>query len=192
MSAKSAVMNGGEIMPRITISGHPGSGTSTLVKGICNAKGWSSLNGGEIFRKEAKERGLSLSEFEKICSEDESVDRSLDEILKQHLLDNEGYDVLESRLCGWWAYKLDVDCLRLWLHASEEARAERVVTREGLTLEEAISNNKKRTNVDKVRFQEMYGLNPEDETPYTHIIEASKLTAEQVLLETLEILEGSE
>ena len=190
--ANYVAISGGEIMPRITISGHPGSGTSTLVKGICNAKGWSSLNGGEIFRKEAKERGLSLSEFEKICSEDESVDRSLDEILKQHLLDNEGYDVLESRLCGWWAYKLDVDCLRLWLHASEEARAERVVTREGLTLEEAISNNKKRTNVDKVRFQEMYGLNPEDETPYTHIIEASKLTAEQVLLETLEILEGSE
>ena len=179
-------------MPRITISGHPGSGTSTLVKGICNAKGWSSLNGGEIFRKEAKERGLSLSEFEKICSEDESVDRSLDEILKKHLLDNEGYDVLESRLCGWWAYKLDIDCLRLWLHASEEARAQRVVTREGLTLEKAISNNKKRANVDKVRFQEMYGLNPEDETPYTHIIDASKLTAEQVLLETLKILEEIE
>lgn len=190
--ASYVAISGGEIMPRITISGHPGSGTSTLVKGICNAKGWSSLNGGEIFRKEAKERGLSLSEFEKICSEDESVDRSLDEILKQHLLDNEGYDVLESRLCGWWAYKLDVDCFRLWLHASEEARAERVVTREGLTLEKAISNNKKRTNVDKVRFQEMYGLNPEDETPYTHIIDASKLNAEQVLLETLKILEEIE
>ena len=42
MFAKSVVTSGGETLPRITISGHPGSGTSTLVDGICNAKGWSS------------------------------------------------------------------------------------------------------------------------------------------------------
>ena len=186
------VTNGGEILPKITISGHPGSGTSTLVKGICQSKGWSSLNGGDIFRQEAKNRGLSLSEFEKICAEDETVDKSLDEILKNHILDSDGFDVLESRLCGWWAYNLDVDCVRLWLHASEEARAERVVMREGLSLDVAIANNKQRTAVDKARFEEMYGLNPEDETPYTHIIDASNLNVEEVLAKALEILEGIE
>ena len=41
-------------------------------------------------RQEAKNRGLSLSEFEKICAEDESVDRSLDEIWKNHILDSVG------------------------------------------------------------------------------------------------------
>lgn len=192
MCARFVVTNGGETLPIITISGHPGSGTSTLVKGICQSKGWTSLNGGDIFRQEAKNRGLSLSEFEKICAEDETVDKSLDEILKNHILDANGYDVLESRLCGWWAYKLDIDCLRLWLHASEEARAERVVMREGLPLDVAIANNKQRTAVDKARFEDMYGLNPEDETPYTHIIDASNLNAEQVLAKTLEILEGIE
>ena len=186
------VTNGGEILPKITISGHPGSGTSTLVKGICQSKGWSSLNGGDIFRQEAKNRGLSLSEFEKICAEDETVDRSLDEILKSHILDSDGFDVLESRLCGWWAYNLDVDCVRLWLHASEEARAERVVMREGLSLDVAIANNKQRTAVDKARFEEMYGLNPEDGTPYTHIVDASNLNVEEVLAKALEILEGIE
>ena len=82
--------------------------------------------------------------------------------------------------------------MRLWLHASEEARAERVVMREGLPLDVAISNNKQRTAVDKVRFEEMYGLNPEDTKPYTHIIDASYLNVEQVLAEALEILEGVE
>jgi len=180
------------MLPIITISGHPGSGTSTLVKGVCNSKGWSSLNGGDIFRQEAKNRDLSLSEFEKICAEDETVDKSLDEILKNHILESDGYEVLESRLCGWWAHNLDVDCVRLWLHASEEARAERVAMREGLPLEVAIANNKQRTAVDKARFEEMYGLNPEDETPYTHTIDASNLSAEEVLSKTLEILEGIE
>ena len=187
LSSRMAVKS----LPKITISGHPGSGTSTLVKGICNAKGWSSLNGGDIFRQEAKKQGFSLAEFEKICSNDESVDKSLDEILKQHILDD-GHEVMESRLCGWWAYNLEVDCVRLWLSASEDARAERVVMREGLSLEEALSSNKQRTHVDKIRFQQMYGLDPEDETPYTHIIDGSELTAEQVLLEAMKILEGIE
>ena len=191
MCVRSAVTNGGETLARITISGHPGSGTSTLVNGICQHKGWTSLNGGDIFRGEAKNRGLSLAEFEQICAEDESVDRSLDDILKQHLLNPEGYDVLESRLCGWWAYKLGIDCVRLWLHSSEEARAQRVVVREGISLEKAISDNKKRTNVDKVRFLEMYGINPEDKDAYTHIIDASDMNAEQVLSEVLKILEDS-
>ncbi len=192
MCVSYVVMFGGETLPRITISGHPGSGTSTLVKGICKSKGWSSLNGGDIFRQEAKNRGLSLSEFEKICSEDPIVDKSLDEILQKHIADPNGYEVLESRLCGWWAYKMDIDCLRIWLHASEEARAMRVVNREGLTIEEATSNNKERTEVDKIRFEEMYGLNPEDETPYTHIIDASNMNAEEVLIHTLAILEELE
>ena len=73
-------MNGGETLVKITISGHPGSGTSTLVDAICEIKSWSSLNGGEIFRMEAKNRGLSLSEFGDLCANDFSVDKSLDEI----------------------------------------------------------------------------------------------------------------
>ena len=41
------------------------------------------------------------------------MDKSLDEILKNHILDANGYDVLESRLCGWWAYNLDIDCVTI-------------------------------------------------------------------------------
>ena len=62
----------------------------------------------------------------------------------------------------------------------------------GLSLDVAIANNKQRTAVDKARFEGMYGLNPEDETPYTHIIEASNLNVEEVLAKALEILEGIE
>ena len=72
-------------MVNITISGHPGSGTSTLVEGICRVKNWTSLNGGQIFRTEAKNRGISLSEFGDLCKKDSSVDESLDEILKNSI-----------------------------------------------------------------------------------------------------------
>ena len=190
--ARFVATNGGEILPRITISGHPGSGTSTLVDGVCEAKGWSSLNGGEIFRSEAAKRGMSLSEFGDLCASDFSVDKTLDEILKSNMLDTEGPDVMESRLSGWWAYQLGLDCVRLWVEVSEQVRAERVVSREGIDFDEAIANNRKRSSIDLARYQEMYGLNPEDRTPYTHVIDASNLDTQGVLDATMEILEGIE
>ena len=54
-------------MVRITVSGLPGSGTSTLVQGICQVKGWSALNGGDVFREEAANRGLSVADFSQLC-----------------------------------------------------------------------------------------------------------------------------
>ncbi len=192
MFAKYVVTSGGETLPRLTISGHPGSGTSTLVDGICEAKGWSSLNGGQIFRDEAKNRGMSLAEFGNLCASDFSVDRSLDEILKSNMLKSDGPDVMESRLSGWWAHLLELDCIRIWLDVSEEVRAQRVVNREGISLDEAILGNRRRSEIDLARYQEMYGLNPEDNTPYTHVVDASDLDSAGVLDAVLQILEGCE
>jgi cytidylate kinase len=189
MCARSVVTNGGEILVRITISGHPGSGTSTLVEAICQHKGWTSLNGGEIFRQEAKNRNLSLSEFANLCAKDFSVDSQLDEILKSKMVEPNGPKVMESRLSGWWAHLLELDCIRLWIEVSETVRAERVVGREGISFEEALSSNSKRTQKDLARYEEMYGLNPEERTPYTHVIDASALTKEEVLSSTLTFLE---
>ena len=95
-------------MPKITISGYPGSGTSTLVSGLVNHFNWQSINGGQIFRDEASKRGLTLAEFGKLCVDDESVDKELDEILRRNI-SGEDVEIIESRLAGWWAYKLEVD-----------------------------------------------------------------------------------
>jgi cytidylate kinase len=192
MSAKFAVMSGGERMVRITISGHPGSGTSTLVGGISSSLSWSSLNGGAIFREEAKNRNLTLTEFEELCAKDFTVDRSLDDILKSRMEDVDGPEVIESRLAGWWAHLLEIDCVRLWIEVNESVRAERVVEREGISFEKALSDNSKRINLDLERFDQMYGLSPEDTTPYTHVIDASGLTIEEVLEAALKILEEVE
>jgi cytidylate kinase len=76
-------------MLRLTVSGPPGSGTSTLVSKLCEERGWSSVNGGELFRNEASRRGLSVEEFSALCKQDLDVDRSLDTLLKQVLTDSD-------------------------------------------------------------------------------------------------------
>ena len=187
-AVKSAVMNGGENILKVSISGHPGSGTTTLVNSICEEMSWTTVNGGDIFRTQAKERGLSLADFSEICKNDESIDRMLDTKLIEYMEAEDGPEVVESRLAGWWAYRQNIPCVRLWLEVSDDERANRVSAREGLTVEDALIANEQRLLVDRQRYESMYGIRPSDATPYTHTIDATTLSKEEVVKVALEIL----
>lgn len=180
----------GVIMPRITISGHPGSGTSTLVSKLSEKYQWTTINGGQVFRDEASRRGLSLSDFGKLCSKDEAVDRELDNTLKTIIQENV-IDIVESRLAGWWAYRLDSKCIRLWLQVSDEERAKRVSSRENITFDLAFKENYERTNRDSKRYMKMYGIDPEQPEPYTHVVDATDIGTDEVFSRVVEILEAS-
>ena len=176
-------------MVNVTVSGHPGSGTSTLVRGLMDRFGWTSLNGGDVFREEAKRRGMSLGDFGELCKNELDVDRSLDELLRQRMQGPDAANIVESRLAGWWAYRLELPCLRIWLDVSDEERARRVSEREGLTLENALEANRARAAVDGERFLLLYDLVPEDPEPYTHVLDATTLNASQILEHVVALLE---
>lgn len=180
----------GVSMVKITVSGHPGSGTSTLVSGLMDHYGWSSLNGGDVFRGEAKRRGMTLAEFGALCTTDLEVDRQLDALLQERMLADGAEEIVESRLSGWWAYRLNLNCVRLWLEVDAEERARRVVAREQCTLDEALEANEKRTAVDATRFMELYALLPEQREPYTIVLDGTNLSREQILAAVIEILEA--
>ena len=149
--------------------------------------GWNCLNGGDVFREEAKRRGMSLGDFGELCKNELDVDRSLDELLRERMQGDNSADIVESRLAGWWAYKLDLPILRLWLEVSDEERARRVAEREGL--QEALDANRERSAVDGERFKLLYDLLPEDPEPYTHVLDATVLNASQILDAVVAILE---
>lgn len=175
----------------ITVSGHPGSGTSTLVQSLVNSYGWSSLNGGDVFRAEANRREMDLATFGKLCAKDEQVDRSLDLLLQQHMKEGT-YKIVESRLAGWWAYRLELPSIRLWIEVDDHERAKRVAHREGGTVEEARIANEQRSMVDGNRFMELYNILPEQREPYTTVLDATNLTKQEVLAEVVKILEEIE
>lgn len=176
-------------MMKITVSGHPGSGTSTLVKGLMSHFNWKSLNGGDVFRQEAARRGMGLQEFGELCKSDLDVDRELDRLLKQQMLEGSA-QIVESRLAGWWAYHLEIPCVRLWIEVDEKERARRVVSRENISIEKALEDNKIRSEIDGERFMELYQILPEQREPYTTVLDATHLGADEVLTETIKILEG--
>ena len=174
------VMNGGERILRLTVSGPPGSGTSTLVGKLCEDRGWSSVNGGDIFRKEASNRGLNVVEFSALCKQDLEVDRSLDTIVRSAMSDPEGPEVVESRLCGWWAQELGLQCPRVWVSVSDEERARRIQNREGGDYRTCLELSKKRQSDDMDRYRELYGIDLDDMSPYTLVVDADELDAEEV------------
>ena len=131
---------------------------------------------------------MSLQEFGELCKQDLEVDRALDKLLQEKMLE-ESADIVESRLAGWWAYRLEIPCVRLWLEVDEQERAKRVSHREGISIEKALEENKKRSAVDSERFMELYQLLPEQREPYTSLLDATNLGSEEVLAATLSLLE---
>ncbi|RLE58590.1 MAG: cytidylate kinase, partial [Thermoprotei archaeon] len=66
---------------RITVGGPPGSGTTTFSKELAKRLSLRYVYAGEIFRKEAKRRGLTLEEFSRLAEENPEIDRSLDRLM---------------------------------------------------------------------------------------------------------------
>ncbi len=175
-------------MARITVSGHPGSGTSTLATAVAQKTGWQRLNGGDIFRDEAIRRQIELEDFSRLCLEDESVDRMLDEILQSRIADSSGPEIVESRLAGWWAYRAGIDCIRIWLEVSEQERARRLYGREGGDVATQQAKGRERMEADNARYHRLYDIDMSDKTPYSLVLESDNLTPQQVLELTLDAL----
>jgi cytidylate kinase len=166
-------------MVKFTISGLPGSGTSTLVGTLCDELGYTSLNGGDVFRDEAANRGLSVASFSELCISNSTVDRALDQRLVESMNDPQGPDIVESRLAGWWAYREGIKCHRIWIEVDLEERLRRVALREGDDLQRR-QESMIREEADRQRYSELYGIDILSMEPYTLVIDASMLNAEEV------------
>ena len=169
-----AEASGDETLLKVTISGPPGSGTSTLVSRIASSRDWSSLNGGDVFREEARTRGLTVEQLSSEAKEDLDVDRSLDLLLQKRMSSNDSPEIVESRLSGWWAHKNNLNCLRVWVNVSEQERARRIQKREGGELEDCLRKSQKRQRDDMERYSTLYGINLDDMSPYNLVIDADE------------------
>ena len=167
-------------MVKVTISGPPGSGTSTLVEKLSSELNWTSLNGGEVFREEAKNRDISVEELSNIAKSNLQIDITLDDLLKKKMHSEDSPDIIESRLCGWWASELELNCFRIWISVSDEERAKRIQKREGGKYEDCLIRSRKRQMDDKERYQTLYGIDLDDLSPYNLIIDADEMDADEV------------
>jgi len=155
----------------ITLSGLPGSGTSTVARSVATRLGLDHLDGGTVFRTMASERGVTLAEFARIAEADDAIDRALDDRLVERARD--GDVLLESRLAGWLATRAALRALRIWIHCDEVERARRVGGRDGHGVDDALAVNQEREASERARYQDFYGIDLQDLSIYDLVIDST-------------------
>lgn len=151
----------------ITISGLPGSGSTTLLsllKDNLKFDGWTGFSGGEFMREYAVEKGL-YNNAKKIHHDasayGEDFDRQVDMGIREKLQDQEKW-IIESWLSGFFAQGLEGVCKVLVFCSDDSVRIDRIVNRDEVNVEEAKRHIHHRYKTNLEKWVRMYSQEWED------------------------------
>lgn len=170
----------------ITISGTPGSGKSTVARLLRDRLAIPYIYAGDLFRKEAERRGMTLPEFNALAEGDHAIDRELDRQMLEHA--KRGNAILEGRLAGFFARQESIPALKVYLTAADSVRAQRVAEREGSDWQERLEANRARHDSDAKRYKEIYGFDLDDTSIYDLLIETDSQTPEAIAAQILDVV----
>ncbi|MDW7732370.1 MAG: AAA family ATPase [Methanolobus sp.] len=153
----------------LTISGLPGSGTTTVSRILSEKYGLEMISAGEVFRSLAREYGMTLAEFGELAESDDSIDLKIDERQKE-IANTRDNVILEGRLAGHMAGK----AIRVWIKAPVEVRVSRIAGRESGPFEEKLEETKEREASEAIRYSSIYGIDIGDLSIYDLVVDSEK------------------
>ncbi|NTW22466.1 AAA family ATPase [Candidatus Falkowbacteria bacterium] len=170
----------------ISFGGNAGSGKSTIAQMLADKLGWPRYYIGGLRREKARERGLTLAEYNKLGETDPATDFEVDEYQKE-LAGKEDNFVIEGRT-SWYFIP---QSLKIFLTVDEKVGAERILAElkqansrnEAVveTVEEMIAINRDRKESDERRYRKFYQdievYNPKN---FNFVVDTTDLTPEQV------------
>ncbi len=162
--------------PVITLGGLHGTGKSSVADLIAKEFNLRRTSAGMIFRTMAKERGMTLEDFSKLAKEDQSIDRMLDDRLKEEA--KRGDVVIDGQLAAWMAG--DHADFKILLTAPLDVRVKRIAQRDGRDFEEALHETRVREEIERERYLEFYEIDITDLSIYDLIINTEKFDVEGV------------
>ena len=172
----------------VCISGFAATGKSTVGKRLAKNLGLRYVSGGDALKAIAVEMGYTPGgkdwwekehglRFLAKRMEDPSFDRRVDEKLLE--MASEGDVVIDSWVLPWLLGK--DKSYNIWLSASEEARAERMAKRSGLSKKKALEILRQRDRESSEIYKRLYGIElGRDFTPFHLVVDTTLLTEEQV------------
>lgn len=189
----------------ITVSGRIGSGATTLASKIAEILSWELLDGGKLFRKINQELGMSITDSGK---RPDHFDLEYEERIKG-MLKNESHHVIQSHLSGFDAqgiggvFKILVICEDESGEDKVDIRIDRLINRDGVSVEEAKKEVKERERQHLEKFRRLYADNDPtwvywDKKYYDLVINTFSLNKNEALQKVLITLniptaaEGSE
>jgi CMP/dCMP kinase len=170
----------------ISFSGDHGSGKSTIAKMLAEKLDWPRYYIGGIRRQIAKERGLTLAEYNKLGESDPTTDSEVDEYQKRlgKTLNN---FIIEGRT-SWYFIPHSI---KIFLAVDEKEAAKRIFTdlkksnernedNAIKTERDVLHSSRKRLESDNLRYQKYYNIDVYDQKNYDFVIDTTYLTIEEV------------
>jgi CMP/dCMP kinase len=179
----------------ISISGAEGAGKSTIAKRLAEKLGWSRYYIGGIRREKARERGLTLAEYNKLGETDPSTDLEVDEYQKK-LGETQDNFIIEGRT----SWHFIPQSFKVFLDVSFEEGAKRIFgalkesgeRNEGKNLqteEDVLASLKSRRESDKLRYDKYFKINVFDLKNYDFVLDTTNLDIDQVFAKVFEAVE---
>ncbi|OGE82572.1 MAG: hypothetical protein A2846_00390 [Candidatus Doudnabacteria bacterium RIFCSPHIGHO2_01_FULL_49_9] len=169
----------------ITIAGLPGSGKSSTAQGVATMLGYEHFSSGDLFRKMAAERGISVEEMNYAAEKQQQIDRDVDEMLVKMGKEKNNL-VIDSRMAFHWmprSFKvfldldLDTAAQRTLANIQKKGR----VSQEGSSFEDVREKTAQRLVSEKKRYYNLYGVDVTDKKHFDLVIDTGKQDLQSVV-----------
>src|ERR1035437_4761542 len=172
----------------ITISGRIGAGATTLAKKLSDVLDWPLLEGGDLFEKIHKQ--LNISQID-VLQRPDSFDLQFEAQIKKVLTDEKN-QIIQSHLAGFdiqgivGVYKILVICQDPNGEDKADIRIDRLMNRDGISLQEAKHEALEREKENLEKFRKLYAHNDPnwiywDTKYYDLIVNTYSLNKEEAL-----------
>ena len=156
---------------RITVSGLPGSGTTSLSRYLAERHGFTMISAGEVFRQLAREHNMELAEFGRLAEQDPAFDKMIDARQKE-IGETQDNIIVEGRLSGWMVPQAD---LRIWLHAPIGCRIKRIASRDEVADETTAEKlTLEREACEAGRYRSYYNIDISDLLIYHMVLDSDR------------------
>jgi len=173
---------------KITITGALHSGKSSVAKAISQALDYTYFSVGELQRKLAEEKGISITEYNKYML-DNNLDHEVDNKTMEIGRDKENF-IFDARL-AWYFIP---DSFKIYLIVELDVAVERSMKNERgksekyASKEEAMTSIIERRRLEVSRFKDIYGIDIDKESNYDLVIDTSHISMEEAIGEALDAI----
>lgn len=181
----------------ITISGKPGSGKSSVAKLIADKLKLKHYSMGDLQRKYAKEKGITIEELCKLEAKDPKIDKDIDNY-QTKLSEKEDNFIIDGRLSFYFIPR----SIKIYLDCSYEEGAKRIYNdtitnkrdsseRKTKSFKEAKDILIKRVETDRKRFLKYYKVDFLDLNNYDLVVDTTNISKKRVSDKIIEFVKNT-
>ncbi|MGV8984340.1 (d)CMP kinase [Clostridium sp.] len=175
---------------KITITGALYSGKSSVAKAISKALDYTYFSVGDLQRKLAVEKGMSITEYNKYML-DNKLDHEVDNRTAEIGKEKDDF-IFDARL----AWHFIPDSFKIYLKVDLDVAVERSMKNERgksekyASKEEAAVNITERCRLEGSRFKDIYNVDIKQESNYDLVIDTSNISMEGVIEEAIDMIKN--